>query len=231
VTANQDRWNYMIEKLKMNSSIGHTALYNFPSISLSLKVKEELPSELKSWLNGDSYLLFQGAALKGRLFQEILSAVSGTADYKLVVLGPIEAETLNEIKLKYGATLDSILYVTGWVPQDDLYLYVDHALGSLVFYRNSSLNNWFCAPNRLYYSLARGVPVLCGNNPEMKAAIEGSGAGLVADTDGSDQIALERGLTMFLAGIEYFRRRAQASRDKFSWESQDNLIISALEFH
>jgi len=118
---------------------------------------------------------------------------------------------------KYCLFLDS-------VPQIELTDFIDKAIGSVIFYKKSNINNWLCAPNRFYQSLARSTPVLTGNNPIFVNAIKDSFSGVIAQTDGSLEKEIKKSILFFVENKESF-----IVDSSYVWESQESIIIELVQ--
>ena len=100
---------------------------------------------------------------------------------------------------------------------------------SLVFYKNTSPNNWFCEPNRLYQNLINGNPVVVGNNPPMKELIEQYEVGVCAETDGADVNAMVSAIKNLLDNYDLIKGRVKDRYNKWLWDEQVSLIKEITE--
>ncbi|AXJ01724.1 hypothetical protein CYPRO_2482 [Cyclonatronum proteinivorum] len=215
VVTNAWRLSYIEEKLGV--SLPHAViLENYPSRCAIEKPVEALPETLSDWLKGRAYFILQGGASADRHYPTVVKACM-EMNLPVVVVG------------KPGEVYDeNLIYNTGWIPQEDVYTYIDHAAGSLIFYDQRDPNAWYCSPNRLFQAIGRGCPVLTGNNPPLKSVVEESGAGVAADTDGADTAAVKQAITQFLKAQETYRQRAAASRHRYIWEGQTQKLSEQL---
>lgn len=95
---------------------------------------------------------------------------------------------------------------------------------SLVFYKNTSPNNFYCEANRLYQAIDAGLPVVVGNNPSMKSVVEELGVGVSIDTDGSDIALIEEGIKTILDKRQRFVERIKQLTTEIKWESQEPVL-------
>src|SRR5690606_22797724 len=124
----------------------------------------ELPAEVTDWLDGSPFFLSQGGARADRGFREISEAAM-RCETKVILVGPVEGVLLEEMHSEYKEVVSNWVFVHSPVPQMRLVDFIDAAIGALIFYKNTSMNNWLAAPNRLFQTLARGKPAISGNNP------------------------------------------------------------------
>ncbi len=184
----------------------------------------QLPSDLRSWLRKRPYFLAQGGANPGRYVHEVITAVLRLGGPALVVVGPCTDTLRADLRLTFGDSLDRSVFFTGMVPQLELSRFIDHSLASVVLYSTQTKNSYFCAPNRMYQALCRGIPVLVGHNPPMRRIVEDFGNGVVLTDDGRTVAGLHDGLACILREHKKRSQAATAHRDAFFWETQDTSL-------
>ena len=182
-------------------------LENYPDASVSVEDRNDLPNELEKWLEGRDFILGQGAVGADRNFASLREAVERSG-IPIVLLGRCEAG------------LDPrLFYCTGWVPQAEVYRYINRALFSVVLYSRNDPNAWYCSPNRLFQAIARGCPVLGGINPPIKAVLEETGAGVVLSDDGANVEELIKAISGLKGSLSIYQTRAALFRNKYVWEN------------
>ena len=102
-------------------------------------------------------------------------------------------------------------------------------LGKSVFYKNTSANNWYCEPNRLFQNINNGNPVIVGENPPMAEVVNKYGVGAVAKTDGSDQQAIVAAIQQVLDNYDTIKANIEAHKSQFLWDSQEGVIKEIVE--
>lgn len=221
IFANESRVKYMetlLPSLKGQISI----INNFPTIDVAQRAQHYLNSDIIEWLGGNSYILFQGVAKKGRMIMECSKAVKEIGELKLVIVGPIEDIIRQEIVELFGEEFKERVYVVGMVPQEELYNYLDNCLMSLVFYKNENINNWLCEPNRFYQAMCRKKPIVCGANPPMKDAINKFKCGYALENnDGSDYNEIKKGILYVLNNNESIINQMELIYSKLTWEANE----------
>jgi small-conductance mechanosensitive channel len=85
---------------------------------------------------------------------------------------------------------EDYILVLGKKPSNKLDYYISRAKFSFVFYSGEYMNNYLCAPNRLYNSLKFGVPVIAGENPTMKNIIKQHKCGIVINSFGESSLEI-----------------------------------------
>ena len=217
--ATEVRGDYINDSL--GSNVSFLALENFPDKRFCLEPSRELPPELVDWLKGAQFFLSQGGARADRGFREISEAAM-RSEVKVVFVGPVDAVLLEKMSNEFKENFSKWVYVHPPVPQMRLVDFIDAAMCALIFYKNTSMNNWLAAPNRLFQTLARGRPAICGNNPIFLKA-NNSGV-VIANTDGSS-------VDEIMAAIKYFRNSNVhvESRGSWSWDAMAGKISLALD--
>jgi glycosyltransferase involved in cell wall biosynthesis len=87
----------------------------------------------------------------------------------------------------------------------------------LAFYRNSNLNNYFCASNKVYDYIGSGLPVITNDHPGLRPVLEDNGIGrLISTVDGP---SLQSAIDGILQN-GYARNITEAIRREYSWEAQ-----------
>lgn len=227
IFTNEDRRQFVSEHFNWSSSKAYV-LNNYPELDYIEQEKTTLPEGLKIWLNGNRYLLWQGFAEEDRNFSTCLKAYTKIKDsYKLVILGVLLEDTVRLMKEVLGDNYQNYVYQS-YVPQKEIVKYVDNATFTVIFYRNSNANNWYCEANRLYQPIVRGIPVICGANPPLKRIVEKYDVGIVLEDDGSDSQALFKAFDKLLKNYEYYSDNCKKNRREFIWDDQCKRVYSSI---
>lgn len=87
----------------------------------------------------------------------------------------------------------------------------------IALYKNNNLNNYYCAPNKVYDYLMSGVPVVANDYPGLKRVLEGGEVGACV---------AEVNLENFRTALEEIRSERRWEnitdevRERYSWEAQ-----------
>lgn len=137
-----------------------------------------------SKLENKKIILYQGQIYKERNLISVAKAMNFLSkDFVLLLLGNDRDGSL-ETLLSVNPNLIHIPFVT---PPDHLNI-TSHAYIGIATYDDSSLNNVFCAPNKIYEYSGFGIPMLCRDIPGLKYTVETTRAGICVDTDDSNKI-------------------------------------------
>lgn len=153
---------------------------NYPHVPEAGMEEERLPAEVAAALAGietsTKILLYQGVIRRDRDIRVVAKAIEGMYPrWQLVLMGEDEGFA--------GEVLEGCrhaLYV-GRVAAPNHLLVTRRAAAGLVIYDYESLNNLFCAPNKIYEYAAFGAPMVCNDVPGLRATVGRYGAGVCCD--------------------------------------------------
>ncbi|MEL4359744.1 hypothetical protein [Shewanella algae] len=206
--AESARGDYVNNALNIKTE--YISIDNYPDFTFLNENSKPLGEALNNWLNGDDFFLCQSGARIDRAMVEIVNAALQVRK-KVVFVGPYNKNQVNEL-LSKNVEFNNYVYFEDSVPQMRLVDYIERCIATIVFYKKSSMNNWLCAPNRLYLSLARGKPVISGNNPVFKR-VEKDNNVIVCNTDGDDCQLIAKALDTFDAS------KYTNVHNQFLWEN------------
>ncbi len=140
-------------------------------------------------LEGKKYILYQGILGNDRSLDTLAKALKITKEkYYLVVIGKAVKANEKEIIGKLESIYPNIIY-GGYFPAP-MHLYVtENANMAVAFYDDSSINNMFCAPNKIFEYSKYGIPMIASDMPGLQLTVEKYGAGICVDMSDSNKIA------------------------------------------
>ncbi len=158
--------------------------------------------EFAKLLRGKRIICYQGVFSKDRDLRPFARALSSwNKPYVFVLMG---RDTQNCLPDLLGIYPDTIYLGEVTAPY---HLFVtSYAHIGIAYYDESSLNNMFCAPNKIYEYTGFGIPVLGNCIPGLEYSIGASGAGVCVDFRESREIV--EGLQKIEASYEQYERRA-----------------------
>lgn len=184
--------------------------YDHPQVRC-MKELEQYKPELAEKLKGKKIICYQGVFSKDRDLRPLAQALAKlNQDYTLVLLGRDTQNCLPDLLGIYSRTM----YLGEVTAPFHLYV-TSYAHIGIAYYDESSLNNMFCAPNKIYEYTGFGIPVLGNCIPGLEYSIGASGAGVCVDFRNSKEIL--EGLSRIEAEYEGFEAHAR----KF-FDSTDN---------
>ena len=227
IHANEPRLKYL-EKIGMvKHSEKQFVLRNYPQFNEIDTEYDEAYNDFEKWLGDDKCVYLQGIVSASRADMESIQAVLAIPNLKAVVVGGIQPERMEEFKQRFGEKmLAERIYFTGRIKQLKTPQYIRMCCIALVFYKNTSPNNWYCEPNRLFQNVINGNPVVVGNNPPMKEFVETNHYGVSVDTDGSDVEKIVDGIKVVLNNPGDYK---DFHIDNALWNKQNAVIRNVVE--
>lgn len=132
-------------------------------------------------IRDNKVILFQGQIVSYRDLSPYIQAAKELGGYQIVLLG-------NEYGMvqKYREIDDSLIYIKR-IPAPQYLAITSMAHICLITYDSHSLNNAYCAPNKIYEYGAFGKPMIGNDIPGLKV-IEEYHAGVIVDEDNLESV-------------------------------------------
>lgn len=221
IAVNQSRADIMVEELGSRPPL---IVPNLPILPAKSDFPKRDDSPLREFVRSRideprPILLYQGVLASGRALEQILEAVPKVRiPFILVLLGHRTAylDRLLEIVRERGLS-GRVLYHPG-VDSDQLPAYTVGADAGLVVYARTPLNNYLCAPNKLFEYCMAGVPVIGCNFPEVRRVLDESPVGEMFDVESPASIAVA--IDRLLGDADRLRQARQATegvRERHHW--------------
>ena len=229
VHANDARLQFLHDKGFIKHMDCQFYLRNYPQFNEIDTEYDETYLRFVEWKGEDKCVYLQGLMGANRADVESIEAVLSIKDLKAVVVGKILSDRMAVFEERFGKDFKERVFFTGQVKQLKTPQYIKQCFTALVFYKNSSPNNWFCEPNRMFQNVINGNPVVVGSNPPMKEYVELNGFGISVDTDGSDVEKIMEGLKQVIANYNEYKKNVQGLSDQMMWNSQNGTIREIVE--
>lgn len=123
------------------------------------------------------------------------------------------------------------LHLLDAVPPGELLDWVAGADVDVIPLQHSTLNHWLCTPNKLWESLAAGVPVVVSDFPAMRPIVLDDPAGaLGAVCDPADPASIASAIRTIVASppqarAELRRRCLEAAHVRWNWEQESATLV------
>ncbi len=163
-------------------------------------------------------VLYQGGLSPGRGIENIVGAAEYFQDHIILVLlgqGPLKEELVRQV---HGRGLEKKVFFHDYVPYGDLLDYTASADVGLITYRNTCLNNYYCAPNKLFEYVAVGLPIVACHFPELEFFVKEYGIGKLFDPD--DPVSIAGAIDgIFESETEFaiMKQNTAKVRENFNW--------------
>jgi glycosyltransferase involved in cell wall biosynthesis len=177
-------------------------------------------------------VLYHGGFSAKRGIEELAEAmlVPGLESAHLVLLGYGPSRAAVE-ELVRDPRFGGRLHVLEAVPPGELLDWVAGADVDVMALQRSTLNHWLCTPNKLWESLAVGVPVVVSDFPVMRRVVmdEPAGSlGRVCDPASPESIASAIRAIVEASVDERALLRArclQVAHDRWNWETESSRLV------
>lgn len=159
--------------------------YVLPNKPYFLPTTDELTNISKKYqdillkLKDKKILLYQGGISMTRMLDQIAQAnINIGRRFQLLLVGPEQDKnTISKIQ-----AIDNTAIHIPFLPAPDYLVFTSIAYIGYVCYKPTSLNNLYCAPNKINEFSAFSVPMLGNDIPGLKYIFQETGSGVIADT-------------------------------------------------
>jgi glycosyltransferase involved in cell wall biosynthesis len=177
-------------------------------------------------------ILYHGAFSQNRGIEELAEALvcPGLESAHLALLGVGSIRPALDA-LARDPRFEGRVHVLDAVPPDNVLDWVAGADVDVMAIQRSSLNHWLCTPNKLWESLAAGVPVVASDFPTMRRVVLEDPAGSlggVCDPGRPDSIAAAIVAIIGKPEEERARLRARcllAAQERWNWETESSRLV------
>lgn len=201
-------------------------IYNFPSPVDLNAIKQ--PEIQRRKAEKKVIFIYQGPLNEDRGIREILRAFSSLkSDNWILIMVGGNVEEVNNFKKTFS---NKNFLFTGFIPNNQVLGYMKHANIGILALRNTCLNNYYTAPNKLYEYMQCGCAVLGPDFESTRALIHGNNTneriGYVTNFDSSQDIGktLEEILRMSSDTLLTLQKNARNIAGKYTWEQNKNTL-------
>lgn len=182
--------------------------------------------------DGAPIVLYHGALTANRGIEQLVAALQepGMGEVHLALLGFGDVSLLG--LPADGPAGHSRVHVLPAVAPDDLVDWVTGADLDAIPLQRSSLNHWLCTPNKLWESIAAGVPVVVSDFPVMRSIVlddPGGPLGTVCRPDVPASVAAAIRSILELSGPERDEIRDRCRRsaaERWNWETEASRLVA-----
>ncbi len=181
-------------------------------------------------LNWNNILLHQGRVIPDRAVEQIIQAlVYVPGNNGVIFLGFVSEEYKKYLlHLATSVNVSSRVLFHPFIPTEKLYSYTASATIGLVLYLNTSKNNYYCAPTKLYEYLMAGLPVIGSDFPSLREIICGNKIGIV--TNPESPMAIAEAMNSLLQDKDnrtvLGSNARNSARQLFNWEKEREKFLN-----
>jgi glycosyltransferase involved in cell wall biosynthesis len=171
-------------------------------------------------------VIYLGALGDDRYTHELIaagSAMAGVIDLDFV--GFATPEVTADLERRYGKTPAPNIRILPPVAYEEIPdLLKGYHIG-IALYKNTNLNNFYCAPNKVYDYLMSGMAVIANDYPGLHKVLEGGRVGACVKelTPTSFRDAVE-----LILHENRWTNITDELRDNYSWERQEKKLLAVL---
>lgn len=186
---------------------------NFPKRE-NVTVKIRKPSKTINFI-------YLGAIMPTRSYPELIDLFSKLPDnYILDLIGPSSPWYLDKMQ---NCIKSENISIKPPVPSDKISELLENYHIALLFYENTDLNNYYCAPSKVYDYIHNSLPIISYDLPSLKELIETNKIGVCVDklTVDSFKSAVDT-----IINKNYFSNYNENIINNYFWEDQEHLLLS-----
>lgn len=216
ITANEERLSVMNNEYKLNKCVAIKNITDYTTRPLS---RETLTKK-------ESIIVYQGAMMASRHIDFYVRAhMQLSKEFSLLLIG--DGDSINNLKnIADEYELTNRITFTGKVTQKELYEYSKNAKIGIISYPLESLNNYYCAPNKIYEYAALKIPMIGTPQPFLKHMFEKYHIGEIVPWD--DIEAYVRAINMICTNYEAYVEGMDTFLKDNNWQHESNKLQASI---
>lgn len=172
--------------------------------------------------NNDVILIYQGGLSPHRGIELCISAIAELPDeFKLVIVG----QGISESSLKSLTSemkLNDRIFFHPQVPSSDILWYTSQGDIGLVMYQNTSLNNYYSTPNKIFEYMQAGIPCVASDHPGKTYIVDNYRTGISTEETVE---AITQSVLKIHSDYPYYRDNCIIAREIFTWENEKTDLL------
>jgi glycosyltransferase involved in cell wall biosynthesis len=185
--------------------------------------------------DGTRVVLYHGTFMAGRALQELIFAAHHFEPGTVLVLIGEQNEYYRQVlrPLCEAQAARGRVFSIPFVDPTQVMDYVSGAELGVVLYENVNLNNYFCAPTKLYEYLMVRTPVVVSAFPDMLALLDEFAVGCACDPEDPKSIAdaINSWLRSTSTPQPAVTEALERARRTFNWELESKKLLSVFSRH
>jgi glycosyltransferase involved in cell wall biosynthesis len=174
--------------------------------------------------SGPLKVIYLGALGDDRYTHELIDAGRSMADLiELDFVGFATPEVMADLERRYGPAPAPNIRILPPVAYDEIPSLLKNYHIGIALYKNTNLNNYYCAPNKVYDYLMSGMAVIANDYPGLRKVLEDRrlGACLTEVTPASFENAVNR-----ILREKRWQNITDDVRRSYSWEQQEQKLLA-----
>lgn len=168
--------------------------------------------------------VYFGGIGKGRNLEEVIHAFASIPGAELDIVGYGTPEYISLLRRLIGKESSHFIRILPPVSDQDLdAFFMPYTLG-LAFYPNNNLNNYYCAPNKVFQYIQAGLAVITNDYPGLKSLVEGRRIGCCIGSINRDELSKA---VRTIADERRHLNITETLKDELSWERLEPKFMTA----
>lgn len=166
-------------------------------------------------------VVYAGAVIKSRCVEELLDAAISLSDQcKLLIVG--NGDALATLKVKAANHPELLSAFVGAVPYKSLGSILSRCDIGFLYYPVNTLNNTYCASNKIYEYASVGLPMVANENPTVRRIFKDSHIGL---TTGD----FKKGIILIASELSFYKSKCLEFTSNNQWSKEANNLLQKIE--
>ena len=219
VCASNDRAALMKEYYGMNEEpLVIDNISNLPILHDNRS--NELIKSVRSSLGSRKYILvYAGVLSSARRIDNLFKIIMERKDASLLVIG--DGDDKNRLKDLAQTLIPDRYYFTGKLPYQYLGCLLEICDVGYISYPNNTLNNTYCAPNKIYEYASVGLPMIAPYNPTIKKFFDSNKIGVIDDD-------LGKAFDILCGDISVYKQNCYRFSCENQWEKKAETLINSI---
>ena len=148
---------------------------------LSINIIDEFTGKYNDFFEREGFsIVYAGGMLAGRRLDDLIEAVNKLGkQYKLLLVG--NGPDFKRLQDKIRMIGNENIIISEGIPYSKLGNLLIHFDAGYLYYPNDSLNNRYCAPNKVFEYASIGLPIIGNKNISLIEEIESNNIGVCED--------------------------------------------------
>jgi glycosyltransferase involved in cell wall biosynthesis len=217
IAANQERAAFMQDHYHLKAT--PTVVRNIPPAPNATSATDVPATKQTEQAPQTTRIVYQGDISLARGVGNLIRAMTLMPDEFVLLLvgGGVDLERVQSIVGELA--LEGKVVTCGKIPRAELHALLETCDIGVVTYSGRGLNNFYCAPNKVFEYAQAGLPIVATNQPPLKALVDEYEIGRVVEPDGPIE-ELAAALKSVATNIEAHRSRLSRFLRENQWADE-----------
>lgn len=178
-------------------------------------------------------VLYHGNLTQGRALETLLQSMEFLDNHiVLVIIGEKNSYYYNNLEpIWQSLRLSGKVFFLPYIEHDQIMNYVASADLGVVIYKNINLNNYYCAPTKLYEYIMADIPVVACDFPELQIMFQQFQIGFLFDPDEPESIAnaINQFFLLDMDQRNKIHQNLVLARKQFNWENEGSKLVTVIK--